>query len=185
MSDIMQIMIICVMEVWRERALVFIISLIPRLSRRLSYLSFRTISRSCVSSPNYHMAAAAFSAYVYIMHMNPMCVTQSAARGTVKSELGQWIRITIIGARNWSVILNWWASFIVIYARTDLDCAHWLRIKYAKLKIDCSGKFEPRGLLQFCSFFSIKCRFFVFSMSEIKQLTNGIVWNGKSITSMW
>ena len=25
----------------------------------------------------------------YIIHMYPMCVTQSATRGTVKSELGQ------------------------------------------------------------------------------------------------
>ena len=30
-----------------------------------------------------------FPVSVYIIHMNPMCVAQSAARGTVKSELGQ------------------------------------------------------------------------------------------------
>ena len=79
---------------WQLRDPTAIISLIPTLSHRLSYLTFRTISRSCVGTPTITWLPCVY-AYVYIMHMNPMCVAQSAARGTVKSELGQWIRITI------------------------------------------------------------------------------------------
>ena len=77
---------------------VWIISLIPRLSHRLEYLTFRTISCSCNSSPTISWLPMRYAS-VYIMHMNPMCVAQSAARGTVKSKLGQWIRINIGSAR--------------------------------------------------------------------------------------
>ena len=78
--------------------LINFISLIPRLSHRLSYFTFRTISWSCVSSPTITWLPVRYAS-VYIIHMYPMCVAQSAARGTVKSELGQWIRITIGCAR--------------------------------------------------------------------------------------
>ena len=79
-----------------------IISLIPRLSHRLSYVTFQTISWSWNSSPT-NTWLPMRCASVYIIHMNPMCAAQSAARSTVKLELGQWI----LGARDWSVILTW------------------------------------------------------------------------------
>ena len=56
-----------------------IISLIPRLSHRLSYSTIRTISWSWYSSTNYFMARALRVRSEFIIHMNPMCVAQSAA----------------------------------------------------------------------------------------------------------
>ena len=47
---------------------------------------------------------------------------------------------------------------------------------------------QSLNLEDHCNFacnFSIKFFFFVLSMSDIKQLTNGILRNGNSITSMW
>ena len=79
-----------------------IISLIPRLSHRLSYLTFRTISWSWNSSTNYFMARAFFNTrpFSVIIHINPnVCRAKYRVCGTVKSELGQWIRINIGRAR--------------------------------------------------------------------------------------
>ena len=83
---------------WRQIHFIFdIISLIPRLSHRLSYLTFRTISWSWNSSTNYFMARAlrvrseSYESYV--------CRAKCRVCGTVKSELGQWIRIKIGRAR--------------------------------------------------------------------------------------
>ena len=63
------------------------ISLIPRLSHRLEYFTFRTISWSWNSSPTISWPVRYAS--VYIIHMYPMRVAQSATRGTVE------IRMTI------------------------------------------------------------------------------------------
>ena len=62
--------------------LVNIISLIPRLSHRLSYVSFRTtcISWSWNSSPTISWLPVRYAS-IYIIHMYPMCVAQSATRG--------------------------------------------------------------------------------------------------------
>ena len=82
-----------------------------------------------------------------------LCVSRKVpcAVSTVKLELGQWIRITIgctqLKLDNLDFHFN-------CTARTDTWLRTWLRIKYAKLKIDCQANFEPRRLSQFCSFFS-------------------------------
>ena len=60
-------------------------SLIPRLSHRLSYVTFRTVSWSWNSSPTISWPVGCAS--VYIIHMYPMCVTQNAARGTVEIRM--------------------------------------------------------------------------------------------------
>ena len=75
---------------------------IPRLSHRLSYVTFRTISWSWNSSPTISWLPVRYAS-VYIIHMYPMCVAQSAARGTVE------IRMTIGCAqlkRNLDLILK-------------------------------------------------------------------------------
>ena len=79
---------------WRWR--LHIISLIPRLSHRLSYVTFRTISWSWNSSPNYFMALA-LRVHLLNTHESYVCRAKCRVCGTVKSELhvGQWIRINI------------------------------------------------------------------------------------------
>ena len=53
------------------------------------------------SSTNYFMARAFKRPFWVIIHKNPMCVARAKCRvcGTVKSEVGQWIRINIGRAR--------------------------------------------------------------------------------------
>ena len=76
-----------VWQEWKWQVLFIIISLIPRLSHRLSYVTFRTISWSWNSSPTISWPGRYAS--LYIIHIYPTCVAQSAARGTVE------IRMTI------------------------------------------------------------------------------------------
>ena len=56
--------------------------------------------------PNYHMASCAFRVRLHnaLLHLYPMCVTQSAACGTVKLESPM---ESLLGARDWGVILTW------------------------------------------------------------------------------
>ena len=75
------------------------ISLIPRLSHRLSYLTFRTISWSWNSSTNYFMARAFLRIHFHNTHESYVCRAKCRVCGTVKSELGQWVRINIGCAR--------------------------------------------------------------------------------------
>ena len=79
--------------------LYYIISLIPRLSHRLLYLTFRTISWSWNSSTNYFMARAFLRVRFHNTHESYVCRAKCRVCGTVKSKLGQWIRINIGRAR--------------------------------------------------------------------------------------
>ena len=74
-------------------ALVYFISLIPRLSNRLEY------SWSWNSSTNYFMARALRVRFHHNTHESYVCRAKCRVCGTVKSELGQWIRINIGRAR--------------------------------------------------------------------------------------
>ena len=78
-----------------HRRIAAFISLIPRLSHRLEYFSFRTISWSWNSSPNYFMARALRVRFHHNTHESYVCRAKCRVCGTVKSELGQWIRINI------------------------------------------------------------------------------------------
>ena len=144
------------------------ISLIPWLSHRLSYVTctFRIISWSCVNSPTITWLPMRYAS-ICIIHMYPMCVAWFCK-----------IRITI-GCTRLKHSLNFISFF-------NLHWSSWLRIKTSivhKAEIDCMpSTFKPWRLSQF--WFSIKC-FFVLSMSDIKELTKLILWNGNSLSSMW
>ena len=77
----------------------YIISLIPRMSHRLEYFTFRTISWSWNSSPNYFMARALRVHFHHNTHESYVCRAKCRVCGTLISELGQWIRINIGRAR--------------------------------------------------------------------------------------
>ena len=158
-------------------------SLIPRLSHRLSYVTFRTTSWSWNSSPTILWLPVRYAS-VYIIHMNSMCVTQNATRGTVKSELGQWIRINI-GCARLKRNLDLISVPFSLSPCTALGCAIKASVvRKAKNRLPSklwSTKIIPNLLVNFQEKFIFSyCRWVT-----IKQLTNEIVWNGKSITSMW
>ena len=163
--------------------LLHIISLIPRLSHRLEYFSFRTISWSWNSSPNYFMARALRVRFHHNTHESYVCRAKCRVCGTVKSELGQWIRINIGRAR-----LKRNLDLISVFHCHCPRAQLLVRIKASvvrKAKNRLPSKLWITKIIpNFACKFSIKVHIFVLSMSDIKQLTNGIVWNGKSITSM-
>ena len=113
------------MVVFRYPLLVLIISLIPRLSHRLEYFTFRTISWSWNSSPNYFMARALRVRFHHNTHESHVCRAKCRVCGTVISELGQLIRINI--GRAW---LQRNVDLISVFhchcpcARTALGCTH-------------------------------------------------------------
>ena len=119
-----------------------VISLIPRLSHRLSYVTFRTISWSWNSSPNYFMARA-LRVRFHNTHESYVCRAKCRVCGTVKSELGQWIRINIGRARlkrNLDLISVFHCHWLRTQLRIKASVVH-------KAKIDCPVNFEARKII--------------------------------------
>ena len=116
-----------------------------------------TISWSWYSSPNYFMARAFLRVRFHNTHESYVCRAKCRMCGTVKSELGQWMRMNIGCARlkrNLDFIKRLPLS---LSARTALGCAHSCA---SKLKIDCPVHFEAQRLSQIWLLIFNKSSFF-------------------------
>ena len=65
--------------------------------------------------------------------------------------------------------------------RANLAAQAWNAFSFKK---DWPANFNPPRSCQFCVLI-VNDYVFVLSMSDIKYLTDGILWKGKSLTSMW